>query len=150
MATPFSEVIDLAMITIQDYKLDKLFQISESDWATFLSGFVVRAVPKFTNSKTPLNYDLTAQTFNNTLSLQEINILVYWFIEIWLERCQQELSQIKATMTPSDAKRTNVPQLIKERQVLIDECREKNSQTETVYGINNVNWINWGNGNFWG
>lgn len=45
MATTFEDIENLALVTIQDYKLDKLYAQSQDDFSTFLAGLVVRAVP---------------------------------------------------------------------------------------------------------
>lgn len=148
MATPFSAVEDLALVTIQDYKLDQLYEKNPLDWETFLSGFVVRASLHFTDSKTDLSYDLEQKAFINDLSNAEINILVYLFIEMWIERISQNLTQIVSTMTPSDAKRTNVPAMVKEQQYKLDVAREKNSQRITEYGYANADFQQWANGVF--
>lgn len=148
MATPFSTIEDLAFVTIQDYKLDQLYQKSPVDWETFLAGFVVRASLHFTNSQTDLSYSLEDNAFTNDLSNAEINILVYLFIEMWIERVAQNLTQIVSTMTPSDAKRTNVPAMVKEQQYKLDVAREKNSQRITEYGYANADFQQWANGVF--
>lgn len=148
MGTPFSTIEDLAMVTIQDYKLDALYQSSPTDWATFVGGFVVRASLLFGNSAIDLSYDISTLSFNNTLGAQETNILVYLFIQMWLERSAQNLSQKMATMTPSDAKRTNLPTTLKEQQYALDAIREKTSQLMTEYSYDHVDWNAWLGGNF--
>lgn len=148
MGTPFSDIEDLAMVTIQDYKLDALYKKSPTDWATFVGGFVARAVLLFDNSAIDLSYDTETLSFNNTLGNAEINILVYLFIQMWLERSTQNLSQKMATMTPSDAKRTNLPTTLKEQHYALDAIREKTSQLMTSYSYKKVDWASWMNGNF--
>lgn len=148
MATTFSQIEDLAMVTIKDYKLDKLYCNDPQKFETVLAGIMVRAVPLFNNSVTSLEYDLTTNSFTADLSLTEQNILAMLFVQIWLESKQNNLTQIASTMTPSDAKRTNVSQMIAERQNLIEMAREKNSQAMMDYAHKTVDWISMANGNF--
>lgn len=148
MGTPFSTIEDLALVTIQDYKLDAMYKESETDWATFVGGFVVRASMLFRNPAIDLSYDMSSLSFNSTLGSAEINILVYLFIQMWLERTAQNLSQKMATMTPSDAKRTNLPTTLKEQQYALDAIREKTSQLMTEYSYDNAAWASWLNGDF--
>ena len=67
---------------------------------------------------------------------------------MWIERVAQNLTQIVSTMTPSDAKRTNVPAMVKEQQYKLDVAREKNSQRITEYGYANADFQQWANGVF--
>lgn len=148
MGTPFSDIEDLALVTIQDYKLDALYQASQTDWATFVGGFVARASLLFRTSAIDLSYDINTLSFNSTLGRSEKNILVYLFIQMWLERSAQNLSQKMATMTPADAKRTNLPTTLKEQQYALDSIREKTTQLMTEYSYDNAAWSSWLNGDF--
>lgn len=146
--TAFSTIEDLALVTIQDYKLDSLYKSNPTDWETFIAGFVVRASLLFDNSRVDLSYDLDTLSFNANLGNSEILVLVYLFIQMWIERVQQKLSDLVPTMTPSDAKRTGISTVMKERQEMLNQMREKTSQLMVDYGKNSVNWQDWGNGVF--
>ncbi len=146
--TAFSTIEDLALVTIQDYKLDSLYKSNPTDWETFIAGFVVRASLLFDNSRVDLSYDLDTLSFNADLGSSEILVLVYLFIQMWIERVQQKLSDLVPTMTPSDAKRTGISTVMKERQEMLNQIREKTSQLMVDYGKNSVNWQDWGNGVF--
>ena len=148
MGTPFSDIEDLALVTIQDYKLDALYQTSQTDCATSVGGFVARASLLFRTSAIDLSYDINTLSFNSTLGRSEKNILVYLFIQMWLERSAQNLSQKMATMTPADAKRTNLPTTLKEQQYALDAIREKTTQLMTEYSYDNAAWSSWLNGDF--
>lgn len=146
--TAFSTIEDLALVTIQDYKLDSLYKSNPTDWETFIAGFVVRASLLFDNSRVDLSYDLDTLSFNADLGSSEILVLVYLFIQMWIERVQQKLSDLVPTMTPSDAKRTGISTVMKERQEMLNQIREKTSQLMVDYGKHSVNWQDWGNGVF--
>ena len=146
--TAFSTIEDLALVTIQDYKLDSLYKSNPTDWETFIAGFVVRASLLFDNSRVDLSYDLDTLSFKADLGSSEILVLVYLFIQMWIERVQQKLSDLVPTMTPSDAKRTGISTVMKERQEMLNQIREKTSQLMVDYGKNSVNWQDWGNGVF--
>ena len=146
--TAFSTIEDLALVTIQDYKLDSLYKSNPTDWETFIAGFVVRASLLFDNSRVDLSYDLDTLSFNADLGNSEVLVLVYLFIQMWIERVQQKLSDLVPTMTPSDAKRTGISTVMKERQEMLNQIREKTSQLMVDYGKQSVNWQDWGNGVF--
>ena len=75
MGTPFSEIIDMAMIGIRDYKLDTVFENDPEIFEKIMIGYLLKSVPKFTGCKQSLEYDLDTQTFNSTLDAIEIDIL---------------------------------------------------------------------------
>lgn len=148
MATSFEQIEDLAFVTIQDYKLDRLYKSNPVDWSVVVGGMVARAALKFPECEKDLAYDLASLSFTADLSAEEINILVYLFIEIWIEKVAQNLTQIVSTMTPSDAKRTSVPAMVKEQQYKLDVAREKNRQRITEYSWRHAPFEQWANGVF--
>ena len=65
MATPFCEIIDNALITIKDYKLDALYEKNPEAFVKVLTGYMLRELPKFTDCLKPL----TDIFFNDAFSL---------------------------------------------------------------------------------
>lgn len=150
MSTAFSEVIDNALISIQDYKIDKLYNNSPTNWATYMNGFVIKAIPHFTNSKIDLSYDNTTYTFTNTLGNSEIDILADWAVYEWFCREVNNVSQFNITMTPSDFKRYAESQNLREKSEYKDRMREVAMQKMVDYGVTNIPWEQWASGNYWG
>ena len=77
MATPFENIIDMALDSIQDYKLNNLFKTNPKDFDTITNGFLVKGLPEFGCCKTDLSYDISKKEFSKDLSLLEISILSY-------------------------------------------------------------------------
>jgi len=150
MGTPFSTIIDMALVTIQDYKIDKLYETSQTNWETYLSGFVALAIPNFTNSAIDLAYNATTFTFDNVLGASEIDILAYWTVYQWFTREVQNVSQFNLTMTPNDFKRYAESQNLREKSEYKDRMREIAMQKMVDYGMRNIPWQQWGSGNFGG
>lgn len=148
MATTFSDIIDVALVTIQDYKLNSLYQTNPEDFQTITNAFLLRGLPQFTNCKTPLTYDLTGQTFLNTLSPLEISILADLWVYKWFEWHIQNVTQFENKMTPSDFKHYSEAENLKQKAEYLDRLREKHSQKMTDYSLQNLDWESWGNGNF--
>lgn len=148
MATSFEQIEDLAFVTIQDYKLDRLYKSNPVDWSSVVGGMVARAALKFPECEKDLTYDLESMSFTVDLSSEEINILVYLFIEIWIEGVAQNLTQNVSTIMPPDAKRTNVAATVKEQQYKLDVAREKNRQRITEYSWRHAPFEQWANGVF--
>ena len=84
--TSFDIVIDLALTTINDYKLKKLYNINKDGFQTYCDGFLIRAIPNFVRCKQPLTFNIESRTFEADLTMTEISILAdLWGIE-WLNK----------------------------------------------------------------
>lgn len=148
MATTFSDIIDVALVTIQDYKLNSLYQTNPEDFQTITNAFLLRGLPQFTNCKTPLTYDMTTQSFTNTLTPLEISILADLWVYEWFEWHVQNVTQFENKRAPSDFKHYSEAENLKQKSEYLDKLREKYSQKMVDYGLLNVDWATWGNGNF--
>lgn len=83
--TSFDTVIDLALTTVADYKLQKLYSQDQDDFLTFCDGLLIRAVPNFYQCKQSLEYDAITREFSSELSALEVSILAdFWVIE-WIK-----------------------------------------------------------------
>ena len=149
MATTYSEIYDLALITIRDYKLDELYDLNPTDFETYLKGFLIRAIPKFTNCQQDLDdRDDVADTFNITLTTKEQDILASLLINQWLNKEIQDVTQFNLHLNDTDFKHYAEGQNLKEKQNKFDENREIVNQDMVDYGLKNVDWTSWANGNF--
>ena len=76
LATPYSDIIDLAMIRLTNYELDALKASSPTNFYTYMTGMLVSGIPNFTNCKQDLtDRNDTTMTFNITLTDAEKDIL---------------------------------------------------------------------------
>ena len=148
MATAFSDIINMALITIQDYKLNNLYQTSPKDFQVITNAFLLKGLPEFSNCKTPLTYDLKTQSFNNTLTSLEISILSDLWVYEWFNWHIQNVTQFENKMTPSDFKHYSEAENLKQKAEYLDKLREKHSQKMVDYDLKNIDWTSWGNGNF--
>lgn len=82
MPTSFDQVIDLALVTVDDYKLTKLYNQSQEGFQKWCDGFLLSAIPNFFQCRQSLDYDLTTRQFVSELTNTEISILAdLWIIE---------------------------------------------------------------------
>lgn len=139
MATSFDQIIDLALVTVDDYKLKKLWDQSEEAFQKWCDGFLVSAVPNFFRCRQPLDYDLEAREFTADLSNIEISILAdFWAIE-WLDREIQNSAQIQNKLQVTSAFSMHSPaQNLKEKLNLSNALREKVYQKITDYQIQDI------------
>ena len=66
MNTTYDEIIDLALISIEDYRLNSLFQSSPDKFKIVLEGFLIRGISGFDNCVK----DLSSQNHSFHLSIR--------------------------------------------------------------------------------
>lgn len=134
--TKFDEIIDLALINIDDYKLDKLYNLSEEQFFKYCDGFLIRAIPNFIQCKQSLEYDLENRVFLNNLTRLEISILADLWVIGWWQKETQDATQIQAKLQVSSAFTSHsASQNLKEKSSYLDKMREKVKQKITEYEI---------------
>lgn len=146
MATLYDDIIDLALISIRDYKLDKLYNIDEDSFRTVMIGFLTRAIPNFDNCKA----DLTNQNeegFIEDLNIYEKDILADWTVIKWLDKEINDVRQITGMMqNKNEAHRYSEANLMKEKVNMREVKREEVDRKQTQYGLRNTDWKAWGSG----
>ena len=135
MATSFDIVEDLALQTINDYKLAKLYNQSMENFQKWCDGFLMSAIPQFTDCVQSLAFDAVRREFVSDLTIQETKILANFFIISWWERETNDGTQIAQKLNvPSSFKVEGVSsQNMKEKQNIIDKLREENSRLINNY-----------------
>lgn len=140
MPTTFDEVIDIALVTIRDYKLDKIYNDPEI-FNQYVDGFLIKAIPSFTECFTSLKYDITNRTFLEELSPIEIDILAdLWDME-WFKAEVQDTRQFNLHLNDTDFKHYAEGQNLKEKSEYLDRMREKVAQKIVDYQLKNIKSI---------
>ena len=140
--TPFDKVIDLALVTVDDYKLVKLYNQSEEAFKKWCDGFLISAVPNFFQCRQSLDYDAVNREFVSDLTATEISILAdLWVIE-WFDRETQNSAKINALLQTTGSFKTHAAsQNLKEKGVYLDSLREKVYQKITDYQLQDLDSI---------
>lgn len=142
MGTQFSEIIDLALVTIQDYKIDKLYKEDINAFEQYMFGLLKRAIPLFTNCKVNLTFN--NNEFDNELNLEEKNILANLLVLVWLEREINNITQITAKIGQGGDTRTySEAQNLKEKKDYLNDITEKCDHLMNVYGYKNIDILSW-------
>jgi len=135
MGTPFSDIIDMAMTGIRDYKLDSVYENDPETFEKILIGWLLKSIPKFTGCLQSLAYDTTTQTFSSTLVSKEIDILADLTQITWYIAELQDVLEFKETLRDSDFNRYSTGQNLKPRQNYIEAMREKYNQDVADYQL---------------
>ena len=144
MGTPFNSIEDRGLITVRDYKIDKLYQKyltsqSENDLDKFykyLDGFLISAVSNFTRCQQSLEYDTTTREFVADLTDLEQSILADMWVIAWWEKERNDVTQISNVLQVSSAFSTFSPaQNMKEKSSIIAMLQEDVDRKMTQYQL---------------
>lgn len=139
MGTPFSSIIDMALICLQDYKLDALAKSSPDTFEQVMINYLVKSIPKFVGCMKSLDYDLETQSFNNTLSMKEIDILADYLIITWWEEHNNDVLVYTESLRDADFNRYATGQNMARRIETVDGLREKVRQDVNDYQLQSDN-----------
>lgn len=142
MPTSFDQVIDLALVTVDDYKLVKLYNQSQQGFQQWCDGFLLSAIPNFFQCRQSLDYDVTTRQFVSDLTETEISILADLWVISWLLRETQNSAKINALLQTSGSFKTHAAsQNLKEKSAYLDGLREKVYQKITDYQLQDISSI---------
>lgn len=149
MATSFDEITDLALVSFRDYKLDKLYSLSEADFKNVFEGYLYKAIPKFNNCLKDLeDINTNTKVFNSTLSLTEKVILSDLSVIEWMTSKILDVTQMELHLNDTDFKHYSEREILRGKVEVQEILRERVSQDCVNYGLKNAPWVEWGDGNF--
>lgn len=153
MATSFDDIQDMFLVVVRDYKLDTLYQSSQTnhttDFTTYLDGFLIVAIPEFDNCTKDLeSANFTSRTFPFDLTLKEKLILSKWMVIKWFDKEIQDVIQFNNFLSNTDFQMYSNANNLKSKSDYSDHMREKVYQDMQNYDLKNIDWEAWGNGVF--
>lgn len=149
--TPYTDIFDLFMSQIEDYRLIELYNggLGESDLNTYLTGFMVLAIPEFNPCTQDLSdKDSLTMEFNFEMTEENKKILSKLMVKEWLAKELKDILQMRWNITDYDFKHYSEAQNTKSKQDVLSELREECSQLLIDYGLKHTDWQAWINGNF--
>lgn len=150
MGTEISEVLEMALVSIQDYKLNNLYTKSQmhEEWKNYLYGFLSLAVADFDNCVKSLNYDVATGYFDSELNNKEKMILSRWIVYEWFVRETNNILQFNNQLNDNDFKRYSEANNLQQKSEYRDRTREIVMQMMVDYEKNLIDYKEWANGNF--
>lgn len=134
--TSFDDVIDLALVTVNDYRLSKLITQGVADFNTYVDGFLISAIPFFPECKQDLSYNLDERTFNVDLTLLEKSILANLWVIQWYSRDNQTYALYRQHLqAASSFKNHSESQNLKENSAYLDKLREELDRQKVAYQL---------------
>ncbi len=121
MATSFQDVYDvfLSKVETDDWMATEYWDIVKKDWKMLLDAAIMR----FRYPHISLDYDVKAESFNETLTNDEIQILASFMKYEWLSRCVNTWDNIRHLYSTKDFSQANyLDKLIKDQAQCMDDC----------------------------
>jgi len=141
MATPYSEVFDLFLTSIQDYRINRLYEKSVEDMENYLMSFLIKAIVNFRKCKTDLeDRDDENRIFNQTLSTDEKVILSNLMIVEWLTKEVNDILSLRNFLQDTDFKTYSQANNLKEKRELLTTMKDMVDKQITQYSYNNFDW----------
>jgi len=148
MATTSSEVYDLFLQTITDYRLIDLFNLSETDFENYLEAWLLFAINEFTMCTQSLAY--SEGTFTETLTTETMLILATLMMRYWLQKNVNDITQMNLHVTDRDFKTASEALNLREKVAHLNVVKEQCSQMLNNYEFKNLDWDSWWNQDFEG
>jgi hypothetical protein len=150
MATSYKSIIDLALVVIRDYKLDKLFEASPTDFDIYMSGYLVKGLNRFRYcAKNLALRDDDDMEFEETLDDNEKSILADCVILEWLESEILDTMQITGMMmNKKEAQRYSEANLLREKLNLKVITNENLDRKIVAYVFDHTDFNRWVGGDY--
>ena len=149
MGTSATEVFDLFLALINDWKLDSLYVTSGSAaLGVYVEPWLLFSISEFEDiCDQSLTYDSTSgsQMFTETLTQRNINVLSQIMVKFWLQKTVQDILQMNLAIVDHDFKRFSEAQNLREKRELYNVKREEVSQMLQDYAYHRNSWSQWKN-----
>ena len=141
MSTPYSDIFNLFLASIQDYRINKLYNQSVEQMENYLMPFLIKAITNFRKCKTDLeDRDDTNKVFNQTLSTDEKVILSNLMIVEWLTKDVNDILSLRNFLQDTDFKTYSQANNLKEKRELLTTMKEMVDKQIVQYSYNNFDW----------
>ena len=148
--TSYDEVIDLALVSIEDYRLNKISNDSPADFSLIMQGFMIRGLVNFDNCNQDLSdRDETKKEFNLVLRDIEKSIIADYKVMAWLEKEMNDTRQIVGMLqNKNEAHRFSEANNLKVKIERYNQLYENVCQKKTSYSLKYAPWRDWANGSY--
>lgn len=150
MTTPFSDVYDKFLSLVKDYKLNMIYQLSEShvEFENYVFNWLIFGIRDFKKCDQSLSY--TGTNFTATLTEKNILMLSQLMKKYWLEKEIDDILQMNDNLRDKDFDHYAASQNMKSKQDRMILEKEEISQLLLEYDLDyGVNWASWYAGNFY-
>jgi hypothetical protein len=151
MGTQSSEITDLFLTKISDYRLDIIYNTSGSFVLNnYVEGWLLNAISDFEDySDQSLAYTVSGSAtegyFSADLNMKNKLMLANFVTKYWLQKSINDLLQMSLHVTDKDFKTFSAAQNLKAKQDYLNSLKEELSQSLIDYTYKRNNWTDWAN-----
>ena len=148
--TPYDDILDLALVSIEDYRLFFFSTDSPAEFKLILEGFMIRGLSNFENCIKDLSdRDDEAHQFNVVLDDLEKSIIADWTAIMWLDKEINDTRQITSMLqNRNEAHRyseaNNLKAKADHRVQKVEDVKHK----QTTYSLKHAVWKGLASGNY--
>jgi hypothetical protein len=146
--TTLNEIYDLFMQTVTDYRLNALFQTSQTDFENYLQSWLQFSIVDFSVCDQSLDYDEYTLEFPEKLSRDNKVILATLMTKYWMQKNVNDITQMNLHITDKDFKTASEAQNLREKMAALNVMKEQCSQLLQDYSFKRVDWAEWNNQDF--
>ena len=147
--TKISDIYKMFLLTIQDYRIKKMFIDTPEVADDLMQNFLMDAVSKFINCSKQINeLDFENDTFFCELDIQEKTIIKDLMVIAWMNWNVNDITQMNWALNDNDFKHFSEEKNLKEKSEYADRLREKVSQDMVNYGLSHTPFKEWAVGNY--
>ena len=150
MGTYLSEIVDIFMTRVNDYRLNTVYQTSGSFIFTqYIEPWVLDSIIDFNICTQSLAYTPTSGSvegyFAEDLTTEHKSILSRLMVKYWMQKTVQDILQMNNSITDHDYKTYSQAQNLKAKQDYLNSLKEEISQMLIDYSYKNNSWSDWRN-----
>jgi hypothetical protein len=150
LSTKLSDIADLFLTQISDYRLVAIYQTSGSVVLnSYMEPWLMKSVVEFNVCVPPLVYTATSGSvegyFSDDLTFENQSILTDLMTLKWMQKNIQDILQMNNFVQDHDFKGFSNANSLDKKQANYNAKREEVSQTLVDYGYKNNPWKDWRN-----
>jgi hypothetical protein len=146
--TAFTDIYDRALVTMQDYSLDKLAQVDYDAFLLFMKSLLKSGIPFFNCCLNSLEYQdveeiedgalVTNTCFIADLTDKEQSILAMCLVYEWFKRDVNDARQYRQKLSTRDFKTESSYQSLQKRSEYLDKMKEQICQEIQNYQVDHM------------
>lgn len=139
--TEFDEIIDLALISVEDYRVRKLYNDNEEYFQSYCDGFLIRAALAFDKCRQSLEFNTSERYFEADLTFEEKKILANLWVVEWYTKNNQDYAMYRQHLQNAGSfKNHSEAQGLKEHSTYADKLREEVDRQIVAYQLGNIDF----------
>ena len=157
MGTDFEEIYELALVDIDDYKLNLLAKVDRIAFLSRLASFLIRGIDEFDGCFKDLTYHTEEFTedgltrekyfFDAVLDSKEKSILAHIMTLVWFRTKINDVTAFSPHLSNKNFKQLQESQSLKQKSEYYDKLYERIGKEITEYQFKRINKISFFGGN---